>query len=177
MRPLHIRTERLLIDPLDEADAASMAAIINDPDVAPMLASFSLPYTEDMARERIAQTQFRDRIGFFAAIRKDRTMIGGIGIGGDPVDSSYFLGRDHWGQGYASEAMTAFLDEMFARYDLAEVEAGAFNDNPASQRVLVKLGFEKTGEALETSKARLEPALCFKYRLPRATVDARKALS
>ncbi len=177
MRPLDIRTERLVINPLCEADAVPMAAIINDPDVAPMMANFALPYTEDMARARIAGTRFRDRIGFFAAIRLGAEMIGGIGIGGAPADTAYFLGRDHWGRGYGTEAMTGFLDEMFARYPVDVIEAGAFHDNPASQRVLEKLGFERVGESMETSKARLEPALCFKYRLARDGWAARKAVS
>lgn len=177
MRPLDIRTERLTISPFEEGDAARLADIVSDPGVASMMSSFTQAYTEGQALERIRSGAFRGTLGFSAAIRRNGEVIGLIGIGGEPTDTAYLLGRDYWGQGYATEAMEGFLTDVFSRFDLAEVEAGSFADNPASQHVLKKLGFVKTGETMEHSKARLEPALCFKYRLTREAFANRKSVS
>jgi RimJ/RimL family protein N-acetyltransferase len=177
MRPLEIRTERLTISPFTEADAARLAEIAGVPDVARMMSSFPLPYSEELALERIRTTTFKGTLGFLAGIRREGELIGLVGIGGDPVDAAYLIGADHWGQGYATEAMSGFLTEIFARFDLDEVEAGAFTDNPASHRVLEKLGFERIDEVMETSKARLEPAPLFKYRLTRDAFANRKLLT
>lgn len=165
MRPLEIRTERLVISSFCERDAAALSRIVNDPGVAGMMGSFVLPFTQERAMERIRERAFRGKLGFFAAIRRNSELIGLVGIGGEPTDAAYLLGRDFWGQGYATEAMIGFLAEMFTRFDLEQVEAGSFHDNPASQHVLAKLGFVQFGEEMEQSKARLEPTLCFKYRL------------
>jgi RimJ/RimL family protein N-acetyltransferase len=55
----------------------------------------------------------------------------------------YWFGRPYWGLGYGSEAVGAFVAE--ARR-LGPLAAGHFVDNPASGRLLRKVGFEYTGE-------------------------------
>jgi RimJ/RimL family protein N-acetyltransferase len=60
------------------------------------------------------------------------------------VELGYWVARSHWNRGIATEACEALLD--IARIlGLAHVEAAHFLDNPASGRVLEKLGFEPTG--------------------------------
>jgi RimJ/RimL family protein N-acetyltransferase len=56
----------------------------------------------------------------------------------------YWLSRPHWGRGLATEACTALIDIARA-LGLPSLEAGHFIDNPASGRVLEKLGFEAVG--------------------------------
>lgn len=176
MRQLDIRTQRLSISPLGEGDAACLADILNTDQVAGMLAKFALPYTREMALGQIRDSKYSGDLGFLAGIRCDGKLIGGVGIGGSPVDTAFFVGVEHWGRGYATEAMAGFLDWVFAGFDLDEVQAGAFEDNPASHMVLTKLGFVRFGGAMQRSKARLEPALCFKYRLSRETFANKRAM-
>ena len=57
----------------------------------------------------------------------------------------YWFGRPYWGQGFATEAATAFVSEA---NKLGALNAGHFVDNPASGRVLSKVGFTYTGETL-----------------------------
>jgi RimJ/RimL family protein N-acetyltransferase len=58
----------------------------------------------------------------------------------------YWIGRPYWGRGHATEAVGALVAEAFARFpDAQRIGAGVFEDNPASQRVLEKLGFERIG--------------------------------
>jgi len=61
--------------------------------------------------------------------------------------------------------MQAFLANSFAIHRFEEITAGAMFDNPASQNVLKKLGFEKTGEKMHKASGRLEEAPLFLYRL------------
>ena len=58
----------------------------------------------------------------------------------------YWLGRPFWGDGLATEAARAFTEEARA---LGPLEACHFVDNPASGRVLEKVGFAYTGEVEE----------------------------
>ncbi|MGH3350681.1 MAG: GNAT family N-acetyltransferase, partial [Nocardioides sp.] len=61
----------------------------------------------------------------------------------------YCLGRPAWGQGYATEAVGALLGWAFDALDLNRVQAEADTRNPASARVLEKLGFRLEGTLRE----------------------------
>ena len=71
-------------------------------------------------------------------------MIGQIGIhdgpGGTEYELGYWLAREHWGKGYATEAANAVLDAA-AVLGIREVEGGHFIDNAGSGHVLQKCGF------------------------------------
>ena len=97
--------------------------------------------------------------------------MGCIGIGPDK-SLMYFLDPSYWGQGYATEAVRAFLKDCYGRFDLEEVIADLFHDNPASGRVLRKVGFEYTGRALGQSAAREKKEEVCEYSLSRATLRA-----
>lgn len=55
-------------------------------------------------------------------------------------------------QGIATQAVSAFLKEIQAKYNLATVGAFAFSDNLASIKVLEKNGFAVTGEFTEDGR-------------------------
>ena len=57
----------------------------------------------------------------------------------------YWLGPEHWGCGYATEAARALAEHAFAATDIARLEARVFAWNPASCRVLEKIGFQREG--------------------------------
>lgn len=68
------------------------------------------------------------------------------------VDVGYRIAQQFWRQGLAYEAAQCALKLGFARFDLDTIVAKAREDNPASIRVLVKCGFEKTGELFEDNE-------------------------
>jgi len=85
-------------------------------------------------------------------------------------DSAYELGywvaRDHWGKGYASEAAITVMNEVSSHLGISRFVAGVFADNPASMRVLEKIGFKKTGsEGGYFSMARLKHAESIGFEL------------
>ena len=63
---------------------------------------------------------------------------------------TYWLGKSYWGQGIATQALTAFLDMVQVRPIFARVA----KDNPASRRVLEKCGFTVCGEGRGYANAR-----------------------
>jgi RimJ/RimL family protein N-acetyltransferase len=89
-------------------------------------------------------------------------LIGSCGIGkaDGQVELGYWIARSHWGLGYASEAARAVLGIARA-LGHRRLIAGHFTDNPASGRVLRKIGFRATGKTeLRHSKARGYAAPC-----------------
>lgn len=78
------------------------------------------------------------------------------------------------GQGYATEATRAFLQNAIEVFALDEVSAGTFMDNPASQRVLEKLGFVRVGEKMHNASGRLEEAPLFLYRLDKSKIRTKQ---
>jgi RimJ/RimL family protein N-acetyltransferase len=75
------------------------------------------------------------------------TLVGACGLGRRPsgaVELGYWIARTHWGRGIATEACKALI-EMARALGLASLEGSHFIDNPASARVLEKLGFVAVG--------------------------------
>jgi RimJ/RimL family protein N-acetyltransferase len=81
----------------------------------------------------------------------------------------YWIGRPYWGRGYATEAIGALTAHSFAAFPDADViGAGVFADNPASRRVLEKLGFHNAGGKETFSKSRGVSVPTTDMRLTRA---------
>jgi RimJ/RimL family protein N-acetyltransferase len=107
-------------------------------------------------------------------------LIGSCGLGRRPsgaVELGYWIGRAFWGRGFATEAGYALVDIARA-LGLRQLEASHFIDNPASGRVLEKLGFESTGIiAPRMNCARGEEVPARLMRLALATATQREALA
>ena len=167
-RNILIGTERLTLRPLREADWRQLQKIGGVPEVARMMMMMTVPWPEAAVRHWIATSAFRGRPGYRLGIElRDGGLIGAVGFGPDH-SVSYMVDRRFWGRGIATEAMRAFLTDIFARFvEVDALDADHFADNPASGAVLRKLGFEKRGTGLGASKARVERAPNVLYRLTR----------
>ena len=144
------RTERLLLRPGWIQDAPALFRAIADEGVIRNLASPPWPYKPADAEAFLATERRAGEPCTLIFLRTGAApeLIGTIGIGRKPGGArelGYWIARPHWGRGYATEAGRAML--AFARDSLRleRIEAGHFLDNPASGRVLEKLGFRPTG--------------------------------
>ncbi len=162
-----LRTERLIVRPLKRTDAAALALLLGDARVASMLADIALPFSEATARRWLKPTWIDVRLG----VESDGRLIGGVSyhsslfaVGG----LGYWLGRDHWGRGYAREAAAAVLRYGFSHNRLQKFLSGHFIDNPASGRVLTGLGFRPYARSLDWCEARGATVESLHYMLPRA---------
>lgn len=146
------RTSRLTLRPGWAEDAAALTAAIAHPAVVGNLARVPWPYGLADAEAFLARSN-ADGERFcliFAHEGPNPRLIGGIGLApdGDAQELGYWLTPSAWGRGYATEAARAMLDNARYSLRLARFTAGHFVDNPASGRVLAKLGFRVTGTAV-----------------------------
>lgn len=147
-----LRTERLILRPARESDAGRFAEILSNWKVIRMMRLVPHPYTEDLAREWIA-THAPEREASTAhrfAIERAGRLIGTCDV--DEIadgtgDLGYWLEEPAWGQGIASEAALAIMTFAFDRLALNRLTSGHAADNPASGKVLTKLGFKRAGQA------------------------------
>jgi RimJ/RimL family protein N-acetyltransferase len=143
------RTERLLLRPGWAEDAAALAKAIADEAIVRNLALAPWPYGVTEAEAFLSGTRDPVLPTFLLFRRRDGEpgLVGGAGFGRKPgggVEIGYWIARAHWGNGYALEAGRQLI-EIARTLGLARLEAGHFVDNPASGRVLEKLGFRPTG--------------------------------
>ncbi len=163
-----VYTPRLALRPWKDGDASALLAMLT-PGLTRGVASIANDWTLEDAEAAIAQRQWQGSPGFMLGIEHKGALIGGIGCGGHPLSAMYYLAETHWNQGFATEAMSAFLPELFARFPINRLEADHFDDNLASGKVLAKLGFQVTGEGMGASKGRLEPCRIITYAVTRET--------
>lgn len=143
------RTERLLLRPGFPEDAPALAAAIADESIARNLANVPWPYSMRDAEAFLASPRDPILPSLLIFERGDCApqLVGACGLGRRPsgaVEMGFWIGRSYWGRGYATEACAALI-EIARTLGLASVEGSHFLDNPASARVLEKLGFEPIG--------------------------------
>ena len=164
------RTERLLLRPGWAEDAPALARAIADEQVVRNLATAPWPYAIEDAEAFLASPRDPVMPSFLITERThgDPIIVGACGLGRRPsgaVELGYWIGRAHWGKGFATEAGRALID-IARTLKLPRLEASHFLDNPASGRVLEKLGFVATGlSASRYSCARGGDAMARLYRL------------
>jgi RimJ/RimL family protein N-acetyltransferase len=150
-----IRTQRLVLRPLQASDADRVFALFNDWNVVRRLSSPPWPYTLEDARgfvrQQAANADNLTKTTF--AITRDGVLIGGIDVRLTPDNRSapvlgYWLGHGYWGEGHMTEAARGFLRHVFAARVGDAILSGAFTDNAASLRVQEKLGFTRNGERM-----------------------------
>jgi RimJ/RimL family protein N-acetyltransferase len=143
------RTERLLLRPGWAEDAPALAKAISDEAIVRNLATAPWPYGIEEARTFLDGPK-DPLLPTFVLLRRTNAapeLVGGAGFGRSAsggVEIGYWIARAHWGNGYAYEAGRQLI-EIARALGLPRLEAGHFVDNPASGRVLEKLGFRSTG--------------------------------
>lgn len=143
------RTERLLLRPGWAEDAPALAAAIADETIVRNLATAPWPYTVRDAEAFLAQP--RDPVLpsmlIFERTEGEPRLVGSCGLGRRPsgaVELGYWIAKPFWGRGIATEAGAALID-IACTLGLKQLEGSHFLDNPASGRVLEKLGFAPMG--------------------------------
>ncbi|MEA3040123.1 MAG: hypothetical protein QOE79_2636 [Sphingomonadales bacterium] len=168
------RTDRLLLRPGWIEDAPALFAAIAEEAVVRNLATAPWPYTLDHARAFLATQRRWDEpsLLIFLRTRTAPRLIGTTGLArrrSGERDLGYWIARRHWNRGYATEAGEAVVRAARESLRVPRLAAGHFVDNPASGRVLEKLGFRPTGIVAERySAGRRGSASCRELTLPLA---------
>ena len=173
---MFVRTQRLTLRPGWREDAAELARAIGHEKVVRNLARAPWPYTIEAAETFAASFDAPTECKFLIFAHQDRAprLIGGVGIGPFEKEANefgYWITPDAWGRGYATEAGAAVLRAARAA-GIRRVVAGHFLDNPASGRVLRKLGFRPTGRVTSVySRGRGEAVPAARFEIDLAGTD------
>lgn len=146
-----VETRRLTLRAPAAQDASRIAAMANDADVARMTLRMPHPYRIDDAEAFVLQVASQDprKAVAFVIEHEDLGPVGVIGLFETEdmaPEAGYWIGRQFWGRGFATEALEGALVWAGKRWNRRALMAGHFSDNPASGRVLEKAGFLYTGE-------------------------------
>ena len=149
-RPFVLETERLMLRRPTLADVKAIARLANDHRVAINLRRLPHPYGEEDAVAFVRATADEPRNTTFL-IECESAAIGMVGVDWSEPDSpelGYWLGVDHWGKGFATEAARAVIDFTFEEFEVEHLCAGARVTNPLSRNILEKCGFQWHGVEL-----------------------------
>ena len=143
------RTERLLLRPGWAEDAQALAAAIADETIVRNLSTAPWPFTLRDAEAFLAQPRdpVLPSLLIFERTGGAPSLAGACGMGRRPsgtVELGYWIARPFWGRGIATEACSALV-AIARTLGLKQLEGSHFLDNPASGRVLEKLGFTPIG--------------------------------
>jgi RimJ/RimL family protein N-acetyltransferase len=148
MKQKAIKTPRLILGEIEDKDKDDLISMMTDPGVYGTYMVPDLDTEEKKAAlfERLRDISRSDR--FFYGIFLQNKLIGILHEAGgtdDEPEIGYVISPAEKGKGYATEAFSAAVSALFDGGAKAVV-AGAFEENPASLRVMEKCGLSKTGK-------------------------------
>lgn len=148
-----LQTERLVLRPFVEQDEAEVFRICREKEIAANTRTIPHPYPRAQAAKWIslhAEKWIEGKGAVFAICTKqDDQMVGSIGLEISEQDKNaelgYLIDKGCWGQGYCSEAAEEVVRFGFETLALHRIHAHCLTTNPASGRVLEKIGMQKEG--------------------------------
>ena len=147
-----MRTARLVLRPLELADAPAIERLAGDREIARGTLTIPHPYPPGAAVGWIAQhaSQYaRGEQATFAVTDGGGVLVGVVGLRLEPAyrraELGYWIGVPYWGRGYATEAVAAVIRFGFDTLGLNRIHARHFTRNPASGRVMQKAGLTFEG--------------------------------
>jgi len=148
-----LATDRLLLRPFTLADAQEVQRLAGDRDVASTTLRIPYPYKDGMAEEWIGSHTDKcakgEGVSLAVTLRDAGTLVGAVGleICKDHLraELGYWIGKPYWGKGFATEAARALVGYGFEVLGLNRIHAQHLVRNPASGRVMIKIGMRHEG--------------------------------
>ena len=180
-----LKTKRLTLRAMCADDIPAFVPLLDDFEVVKNLTHVPHPYTEADGRAFIARTEQKRSEGLslnYAVLLGGETFIGFCTANiedenGERHSGSrelgYWCGRPFWGRGYATEAAQAVVEHAFVVLGATALTSGVYIDNPASLRVLKKLGFRETGTAERNCVSRGAIVIAHEVLLTREAFEGR----
>jgi RimJ/RimL family protein N-acetyltransferase len=164
--PCVLETERLTLRRPTLADVKAIAQLANDRRIAENIRRLPHPYSQDHAVSLVRDLA-DDRRDMVFLIESNFTPVGMVGISWrdqDTPELGYWLGTEHWGRGFGTEASRAAIDFFFEETCQELLHAGTRVTNPSSRNILEKCGFQWTGVELHRFEAlgSSSPVDCFR---------------
>lgn len=148
-----IETPRLVLRALDLTDAPTVQHLAGAKEIANTTALIPHPYPDGLAEQWIAthaaEWQAHRALSLAITLKPSDELIGCIGLtfaeAHARAELGYWIGLPFWRNGFATEAAAALTDFAFRVIGLNRVQAHHFASNPASGRVLLKVGLRREG--------------------------------
>jgi len=152
-----LHTDRLILRPFDLSDAPDVQRLAGDYAVANTTLNIPHPYEDGMAEQWIAthKPEFEkgESVTFAITLHSQPALVGAIDLIINPrfkrAELGYWIGVPYWNQGYCTEAAAALVHFAFETLRLHKITAHHQTRNPASGRVMQKLGMQKEGTLKE----------------------------
>jgi RimJ/RimL family protein N-acetyltransferase len=174
--PCVLETERLTLRAPTLADVKAIARLANDRRIAENTRRLPYPYLQEHAIAFVRENANDDGESAFL-IENNHAPIGMVGIDRrqpDGPELGYWLGVEHWGCGFATEAARAAIDFAFEEFEVDQLISGARVANPASRNVLEKCGFQWTRVELHRFEALGSSTPVDRFRLTRGVWSSLK---
>jgi len=174
--PCVLETERLMLRRPTLADVKAIARLANDRRIAENTRRLPHPYSQDHAIAFVRGTA-DDHRGAVFLIENNFVPIGVVGVNWHAPDApelGYWLGVEHWGQGFGTEAARAVIDFTFEEFDIEQLMSGARVTNPSSRNILEKCGFQWSGVELHRFEALGSSTPVDRFRLSRSVWSSLK---
>jgi [ribosomal protein S5]-alanine N-acetyltransferase len=150
---VRLETERLILRCLELNDATIIRELAGHPEIAATTLAIPHPYSLEAAVEFINHSrralESDETYTFVITRRGEGNVIGCIGLGGGDqhrrAEMGYWMSVANWGQGYTTEAARRMLRFGFETLGLNRIYATHFVGNPASGRVMQKIGMTREG--------------------------------
>jgi len=144
-----ITTKRLLLRAFRQNDAGEVQRLAGNPLVSGPTRNIPSPYCDGMAEAWISslESHWKNKSGitFAAEIMVSQQLIGAVSlveIKDVNATLGYWIGVPYWGKGYCTEAAAALLNYAFSKQGITRVVAEHLCSNPASGRVMEKIGMQ-----------------------------------
>ena len=157
-----LNTARLVLRPFTPEDATLLARLAGKHRVADTTASIPHPYSPEQALADIQKFnhEFQTGVGAYFAIalrEAPQALIGCVLLKlidrkNEQAELGYWIDEEETGKGYATEAARAVLDYGFKALNLHRISACHMTRNPASGRVLARVGMQQEGHLRQAAK-------------------------
>lgn len=148
-----LNTERLILRPFELADAPEVQRLAGEREIAATTINIPHPYEDGVAEKWIASHPERFQKGevanFAICESESGKLIGAMtlffNLEYERAEIGYWIGKPYWGKGYCSEAARAIVRYGFEQRGLNRIFGEYMASNPASGRVMEKIGMKCEG--------------------------------
>ena len=168
---MELKTNRLILRDLKEADKKVLPSLVNDLDVSRYLAVVPFPYTQKDAdwfvehcKEEYKKKP-RENYELGIELQETRELVGVIGLTdvntwNNRATLGYWLAKNYWRRGYMYEALQGLLQYAFTKLNLNRIDISADIRNEASNNLIKKIGSTFEGVARKHTRIKSTGEVC-----------------
>ncbi len=148
-----LKTNRLILRPFKLSDAKTVQQLSGKKEIANTTLNIPYPYPDGVAEKWISTHQQEFELGksihYAIILKKTKKLLGAVSLvitkKFNHAELGYWIDKNKWGKGFATEAAKALLEYAFNTRCLHKIFAKHITRNPASGKVMEKLGMKKEG--------------------------------